>query len=433
MLKPVVAHGMRPQHGFRLTILATGTRGDVQPLLALAVGLNQAGYNVHLVSNAGFAGIAHSYGLPFSPIHADIQTALQSDLGRKYLQAGNPLAGLRYFFLHARQIFLQTMQEAWQLCQGTEFLIFSLVDPFGYEIAQKLGISCLQVQPQPFEPTQAFPLPSLSLPNLGAPLNRLSYTLFETVAGLLLNPLTSQFRRQIGLSSVKSLNSLRQLHKDKVPALLPFSPVILPPPADWPLWVHLTGFWFLPPPPGWQPDPALVDFISQEPKPIFIGFGSMPDPARGNMTVRVLAALRQVGQRAVLGRGWGGLVESALPSSVYLAGDIPFEWLFPHMSALVHHGGAGTTAVGLKAGLPSLVVPHFQDQLFWGRRVHALGAGPKPIPHKALTADRLAKAIAWMLSGVEMKECARQVGQHISREKGLQDSIEIVKEMLLFG
>jgi len=417
-------------HELRITVLGTGTRGDVQPLLALAISLQQSGYNVRLVSNLGFASLAHGYDLPFSPIHADIQAALQSDLGRRYLQAGNLLAGLRYFLFQVRQIFLDTMREAWQLCQASDLLVFSLVNPFGYEIAQKLGIPCIQVQPQPFEPTQAFPLPALSLPNLGRPLNRLTYTLFEAATGLLLNPLTRQFRLEIGLTPSGRGSPLRQLHQDKVPALLPFSPSVLLPPTDWPAWVHQTGYWFLLPPPHWTPAPALLDFLARESKPLYIGFGSMPDPNRGSQTELVLDALHQCGQRAVLGGGWGGMVAQDLPETVFLAEDLSFEWLFPHMSALVHHGGAGTTAAGLKAGLPALVIPHFQDQLFWGRRVHALGGGPKPIPRKTLTASKLAESITRMLTDLEMRDKARQVGEKISQEEGLQRALDIILALL---
>jgi sterol 3beta-glucosyltransferase len=204
-----------------------------------------------------------------------------------------------------------------------------------------------------------------------------------------------------------------------VPFLNAWSEHVVPNPPDWPADVATVGYWFLDRPDDWAPSPALAAFLDSGPPPVYIGFGSMAarHPERTSQTV--LRAIRQTGQRALLARGWGGIDAQDVPEFVFLLDEAPHDWLFPRCVAVVHHGGAGTTAASLRAGRPSVICPFFGDQPFWGRRVHALGAGPAPIRQKKLTADQLAAAIRVAIGDDRVRRRAAEIGRAIRAEDGI--------------
>jgi len=150
-------------------------------------------------------------------------------------------------------------------------------------------------------------------------------------------------------------------------------------------------------------------------------------------TELVLRALRQTNQRAIVASGWGGMCRDHLPAEVFMIESIPHTWLFPRMAAVVHHGGVGTTAAGLRAGVPSIVVPFFGDQPFWGQRVAALGVGPTPIPRKQLTTDKLAQAIQVALTDQTMRQHAAGLGSQIRMEDGVGTAVSAIAKAVQFG
>jgi sterol 3beta-glucosyltransferase len=208
-----------------------------------------------------------------------------------------------------------------------------------------------------------------------------------------------------------------------------FSPAVIPPPPDWGSEIHVTGYWFLDPPDDWTPPPGLEEFLQAGPPPVYIGFGSMSSRNPGEAARQVLEALARTRQRAVIFSGWGGLQPADLPSSAIAIDPVPFSWLFPRCAAVVHHGGAGTTAAGLRAGVPSVVIPFFADQPFWGRRVAELGVGPAPIPRKKLTAERLARAIETAMGDRDMRRRAADLGAKIRTEDGIGRAVAVVAEL----
>jgi UDP:flavonoid glycosyltransferase YjiC (YdhE family) len=205
-----------------------------------------------------------------------------------------------------------------------------------------------------------------------------------------------------------------------------FSHAVIPPAADWGANVHVTGYWFLDRSESWTPPPALADFLAAGPPPVYLGFGSMSTQKPRETADLVLAALSKAGQRGIILSGWGGMTASDLPGTVFPLASAPFTWLFPRMAAVAHHGGAGTTAQGLRAGVPSIVIPFFGDQPFWGARVRALGAGPAPIPRKKLTVERLAEAIEQAVSDQGMRAKAAAIGAKIRAEDGVACAAQIV-------
>jgi sterol 3beta-glucosyltransferase len=218
------------------------------------------------------------------------------------------------------------------------------------------------------------------------------------------------------------------LQKQKVPVLYGYSAQVLPHPEDWDVSQHVTGYWFLEPPTAWEPPKDLVHFLNAGPPPVYIGFGSMSSKKSEATADLVLQALARTGLRGVMYAGWGGLKKEQLPETVFMSDSIPHTWLFPRMAAVVHHGGVGTTAAGLAAGIPSIITPFFADQPFWGKQVYELGVGPKPIPHKRLTVDKLTEALDRVITDIEMRKKAATLGECIRAENGIVKAVNIIEQ-----
>jgi UDP:flavonoid glycosyltransferase YjiC (YdhE family) len=208
-----------------------------------------------------------------------------------------------------------------------------------------------------------------------------------------------------------------------------YSPAVIPKPPDWGEDTHVTGYWFLDPVEAWTPPAALVEFLEAGPPPVFVGFGSMSSRKPEETTALIVDALDRAGQRAILLSGWGGLEGARVPDTVFVVDAVPYSWLFPRVAAVVHHGGAGTTSAGLRAGVPSLVIPFFGDQPFWGRRVAALGVGPEPVPRRRLTAERLARALREAVTDEGMRQRAAELGARIRTEDGVGRAVAVLETL----
>jgi sterol 3beta-glucosyltransferase len=215
-----------------------------------------------------------------------------------------------------------------------------------------------------------------------------------------------------------------------MPTLFGYSPVVVPKPVDWPAWNHVTGYWFLDEPLGWQPPAELLRFLEAGPPPVYIGFGSMIHGEPERLTRLVLEALRLSGQRGVLLTGWGGLSTHELPEYVFGIGAIPHAWLFPRMAAVVHHGGAGTTAAALRAGIPSIITPFVGDQVFWAERVAQLGVGPRVGTYTKLTAEKLAAAIHIATTDRAMQARMAALSEIIREESGVDRAVALIQNYL---
>jgi UDP:flavonoid glycosyltransferase YjiC (YdhE family) len=220
------------------------------------------------------------------------------------------------------------------------------------------------------------------------------------------------------------------MRRQRYPILYGFSPTVVPKPADWGERIHVTGYWFLERPSDWQPPADVADFIRSGPPPVYVGFGSMGNRDPREVTEIVLDALDRCRQRGVILTGWGGLSRADLPDNVFGIESMPFDWLFPRMSAVVHHGGAGTTSAGLRAGVPSVIVPFFADQPFWAERVCRLGVGPGPVHRKRLTAERLARAISIAVNDSRMRDRAGEIGERIRGEDGVAAAVHFIDRYL---
>jgi len=416
-----------------ITLATIGSRGDVQPYIALGVGLKSAGHSICVATHRNFEAEIRKRGLDFSPVEGNPRETVESDLGQKWLAAGkNTFAFTMQMVRLIRPMMVQGTKDCLQACRGADLVLYSILGWVGaHSVVEKLGIPGYAAFLQPVTPTRQFP--SFAFPihaNLGALHNRLTYALGEQLFWLAFRGCMNQARKEVlDLPKLPFRSPASHLRRLDTPVLNGYSPTVLPKPPDWPDSVHVTGYWFLDQVTGWNPPTELNDFLDSGPPPVYVGFGSMHARNASELTAVVVEALSRAGLRGILLSGWGALTHENLPDTVLPIESVPHEWLFPRVSAVVHHGGAGTTAAGLRAGVPSIIVPFFGDQYFWASRVAALEVGPNPIPVKRLNVHNLAVALQAALTDQAMRERTDAVGKLVRGEDGVARAVETVGQM----
>jgi sterol 3beta-glucosyltransferase len=413
----------------RILIFTLGSRGDVQPYLALAVGLQQAGHQVTLATSREFSQLIEDYGVGTHPVRFSVQALMQLPETRAILRSGNPLRQFR-LMQGVMNKSVEAMDDFWAAAQDADFLVQTGTGNGGIEAASQRGLPLAMAYVLPFPPTRAFP--SFFLPlrgSLGGGYNDLTHRLMHAMLWRSLGgPATNRWRTQrLGLPPWRSYAQMFDASRSTgTPWLFGYSPSVLPKPPDWADYHHVTGYWFLDPPPGWQPSADLLRFLEASPPPVYVGFGSLGDVKPERVTRLVLRALALSGQRGVLLTGWDGVTRETAPANVFYINDVPHAWLFPQMAAVVHHGGAGTTGAGLRAGVPSILTPLAGDQLAWADRVVELGVGPRAAPMKRLTAEKLAQAIDTAVHDSAMRARAAALGAKIRAENGVAQAVELM-------
>ena len=411
------------------TLIAAGSRGDVQPYIALGAGLKQAGHAVRVLASPDFRDLITTHGLTFFDMGGSVQSVAQGMEG--LLEGGNLLKIMASMGPAAERLVMEAVVSGIAASHGSDVIIAGLGGLFvGQAISEKLGIEFVPAYLYPFTPTRAFgsvlsPLPLMRLPGWAV---RLSHRMAQQMMWQTFRAADTIARRQVlRIPAASFWGPYASLERADRLILCGYSPQVIPVPSDWGSPIHVTGYWFLDPSMEWQPPADLVDFIESGPPPVYIGFGSMINRRPEEVAELVLRAIDQASQRAVLSAGWGGLAGGRLPSTVFMAGPVPHTWLFPKMAAVVHHGGAGTTAAGLRAGVPSITVPYFGDQPFWGQRVAALGVGPRPIPRSRLTVEGLAQALHSATTDAAMRQRAVQLGEAIRAEDGIGNAVRVIE------
>ncbi|NPV87370.1 MAG: glycosyltransferase family 1 protein [Anaerolineae bacterium] len=414
----------------KIVILAAGSQGDIQPCLALAKGMQAAGWAVSLAAPQDFAGFLQAHGVDFSALRGDVRQIMASDTGREFMETGggNPIRSIVAMRRMIAPIVRSFSEDAYTACRTAQGLIcLGVFAAFGQTIAEALKIPVMHVEPTPLLPTRAFPAASWPIQrSLGGWHNYLSGWVMLRVPWLWYSPFVNDFRRRLGLSVFTAADFYRVLKT--TPMLGAYSPQIIPRPPDWPPGVHVSGYFFLDAQTAWQPSPSLEAFLQAGDPPVSIGFGSMAGRNPQKLAGIALEALAQCGRRGVLLTGWGGLRPEQLARHVFVLDAAPHSWLFPRMAAVVHHGGAGTTAEGLRAGVPSVIVPFILDQPFWGARVQAMGLGPPPVAQKNLTAGRLAEAIETAVTDAAMRARASRAGAAIRAENGVANALGVIEK-----
>jgi sterol 3beta-glucosyltransferase len=412
---------MDPMHVLMVT---TGTLGDVHPFVALGLGLKRAGYRVTLATHPEYETLASERGLAFRRVGVSFKELLESPAGRNWIESGESLR--RYKEAMARAFLPSTPQWLADVHAATLDADAILFQPFAvaaYHTAEKRGIPALCVSPFPVVVSSELePLVWPKAPRWRWLRRRLSDSLGKVTASVF-GEHHNAHRRKLGLAPWHSANPFAEL-LSKIPTLHVYSPSLLPAPSDWGPLAQVTGFCSLAVAADWRPPPELTRFLENGPPPIYLGFGSMTGRYPEQLARLSIDAITRTKHRAVLASGWSGMGQGVeLPDSIYRVDSVPHDWLFPRVSAVVHHGGAGTTAAGLRAGKPTLVTAFFGDQRFWGARVEQAGAGPAPIARRGLDARTLADGIARTLGDPRYQLGANRIAESLSREDGVANAV----------
>ena len=409
-----------------ISILAAGSRGDIQPCVALGRGLAARGEKVRVVAPARYEPLVTTAGLEFAGLTVDPAEILNSPDGQELLAGGrNPVKFVRNLKQIVGPQVDRLMTETLDACRDADLLLGPTIGYAGEHLGESLGIPHALIHFQPSQPTGAFPHPLVpGRLRIGPAGNRLTFLAVDQVTWQFVRPFVNPWRvRDLGLNRLPLRGPMHRVRRAQRPVLCCFSESVVPRPADWPSYVRVTGYWFLDAEADWTPPRDLAEFLAAGEPPVYVGFGSMvpADPARALETVR--SALRKAGRRGLIS-GLGPVEGDDLMA----VADVPHAWLFPRTSAVVHHGGAGTTAAALRAGVPTVICPFFGDQPYWGERVAALGAGPALLPIRRLTADGLAAALTATESPA-MRSIAARLGREISAEDGVARACEVIAKI----
>jgi len=388
-------HGIHPPR-MNVAIQVVGSRGDVQPFIALGKVLkNTYGHRVRLATHPRFRDFVQAHGLEFFSTGGD-----PSRLMSYMVKNPGLLPGWRSLFggdvARRREDVSEYIQGCWRSCyqadDGMDYFAnddsssqhssgSSTAKPFVADCiianppsfahihcAEKMGIPLHLMFTMPYSPTQAFPHPLANIQSSNAdPLvsNYISYAMIEVLAWQGLGDIINRFRvKCLALDPVSSIWAPGMLQRLKIPHTYCWSPALIPKPRDWGSHISLAGFYMLSS--EYNPPSDLQAFLNAGPPPVYIGFGSIVLEDPDAMTRLIFQAVKRTGQRFLLSKGWGGIGvddgESNVSDNVFMLGNVPHDWLFKHVSCVVHHGGAGTTAAGIAAGRPTVVVPFFGDQ-----------------------------------------------------------------------
>jgi len=429
-----------------ILILTVGSRGDVQPYVALGKGLRASGHTVTICTSERFSPFIREHGLAYAFMNDGFVEFMDTELSR---QAMERMSNFRELLRYAPKLWRASLdiqhdliRDGWAAARETDpdLILFHPKMYAAPHFAEKLQVPVAIPFVIPMSaPTSAFACPGFpavpGLPDgIEAGYNRLTFHLVRWLTHLGTRSFVNDWRKRVGLSTSGVTTALHRSHTgDPIPVVYGFSRHLVPRPPDWPPHVEITGPWFLERDTGWEPPDDLLAFLDAGPPPVYVGFGSMAGRAPDRLARTVVRALRRTDARGILASGWGGLQTVDLPETIFAIDQVPHDWLFPRVTAVVHHGGAGTTAAGLRAGRPTVICPFMADQPFWGRRVHDAGAGPAPIPQTNLDEENLSAAICTATTDASVREAASRIGRGMRAEKGTARAVRAIERLVPGG
>ncbi len=411
----------------RITMVCIGSTGDVRPYIVLGRELQARGHNVAVCAFAIFEETVTREGMRFRPISGDVKNFMANIL--------NGSSGVQYLkqvkdvMLPYIGTFLKNIEDA---CADAEAIIATYFGEVIRSIAEVRHVPFIQTHYYPMDQNPEAPIASAPGQRAGKAWNLASYQLGYFIISVIERYYLADWREAHGMSPRRLESTPNyELNGHTIPVLYAMSPLVMPRPTKWGANIHMTGYWLdNSETADYQPDPALAAFLTDGPKPVYIGFGSMVSGDMDETLGIVMEAVQKSGVRAVLAKGWGGADLTSGRSDVFLTDFVPHDWLFQQVSAVVHHGGAGTLAAGILAGKPTLVIPFGGDQPFWANRARELGIGPNPIPRERLTVSRLTKALVSLTTTKKYGVAARELGMRLRMENGAQIAADLIEHEL---
>jgi len=403
-----------PRHHFIIPTI--GTRGDVQPYIALAAALENAGHHAQVASHPCMRTLVESYGVGFAPIGPDIDISQETAAIRA--NAPHWVIGFMRVMNFSFRMLEESHTDLVNLCKDADVVIVSHTAAGSIE-ADQFGKRKISVTLFP----QAIPVKDDSEPFI----KRLTGSVAGWGMGLTMSRPLNRIRRKFAVPKMGP----NGITSDSL-NLVPISPHIIPPDPRWETRHQMTGYWFAKQPSDWQPPHELVEFIESGDKPVVISLGAMALEGADSIETAKLTiqAVKRAGVRAIL-QGWTEVLTGLdLPSGIISAGSIPHTWLLPRARCFVHHGGFGSTAAAFQAGIPALVIPHIIDQFVWGQKVSELGVGPEPIPRGKMTVENLTDGLRQAATNKAYIEKATELGNLIRSEDGLTNAVELIEKAL---
>lgn len=401
----------------RVVLMTAGSRGDVAPYTGLCAALARAGHEVTLVTHERFAPLAKEAGLGFHALPVDPRAELESGAGQGLHRATTGAGKLARMIALARSVVAEIADAMVAPAQQAEALLLSpVLAPLGHVLAEGLDLPSLGVNLQPLAPTGEFLAPVVGARSLGRTGNRLSGRAVNAALDTIFVEAARTMRRRLGLAPAGVRATRRSRDRERWPVLHGFSPLVVPRPRDWRAGLEICGYWWPYCAPTAQLPEPVRDFLLAGPPPVFVGLGSatVPDPER--TSAALVSALRAAGLRGIVQRGWAGL--HAEGDDMLTVDELPHALVFPHTAAVVHHGGAGTTAAALRAGVPSVPIPVQFDAPFWAARLRSLGVSPGSVRLRALSARALTPLLAQAARSDAHRDRARHLGALIRAEDG---------------
>jgi len=414
----------------RVLIATVGGRGDVAPFTGLGAAMRAAGHGVAIATDEVFEDLVTGCGLQFRPLPGSQRVLDDSRWLQGKAGSASPVRMIRLLAEHVRRLHRGILAVARQ--DTPDVLALTGITALGgYHVAEGLGLHGMGLQLQPMAPTGEFPPSLVGARSLGRLGNRAAGRAAAATLALGLAGSARQIRRELGLPPRSAREAvLGQPDARRWPVFHGFSPAVVPRPADWPDGYQVTGYWWPARPAGWNPPADLQDFLDSGPPPVFFGFGSLTPEDTGEITELAAAAGRQARVRLVIQAGQAGPRPAChSPVDLIVIGDMPHDWLFPKMAAVVHHAGGGTSAAGLRAGVPAVTVPHIGDQPFWSARLAALGVGPPPIPRSKLSVPVLAAAIRNAVADSSYRTHAEALSRRLASEDGAAPVISMLASL----
>lgn len=400
----------------RIIIPTIGTRGDIQPYIALGLGLQTAGHQVVVASHPSLRQLVESYGVSFSPIGPDVDLGKEAALIRG--KSKNFVMGFLRVMKFSFRMLEESHAELLELCKDQDLVVVSHSAAGSIE-AEQLNIPTVSATLMPM----AIPVNDPNTSAFGKAIGKLAGGLM----GLVMTRPLDQIRKRVGLPKMGQYGiSSPRLN------MIPLSSVVIPPNPYWEARHQMTGFWFAPAPQNWQPPADLADFLQKGQPPVVISLGAMAISGDDAMQAALIAvkAVEKAGLRAII-QGWDEPMRQIKTSeNIYHGGSIPHDWLLERSAAIVHHGGFGTTSAGLKAGIPSMAVPHIIDQFIWGQKLFDLGVGPKPLPRTKMSVETFSEALTDLTTNLKYQDNAREIGTKIRAEDGVAVAVRLIEESM---
>jgi len=405
-----------------VVIAAMGTRGDVVPLAGLGARLQRAGHRVAVATAEAFRGLVEPAGLEFRQLPGDPEGGAQSEAFKQYFEKGHSSRTLKALIPRLVEDMRQMARPLSEAATDADVLLTGFAtEQLAYHVGLGLGIPTAGTFLVPTAPTGEFPPAPLPMRSLGRLGNRLTYALAAQGERMFAG-VVNELRRDLGLPPTTPRAVRREQHEKRWPVMHGFSEHVVPRPKDWRSGLDVVGYWFAPTR-DWEPPAELRDFLADGPPPVYFGYGSGSENVAGRLSEITAEVARKAGVRAVVS------TVDVYGDDMISVGHVDLDWLFPRMQALVHHGGAGTTALGLRAGVPAVTTPVFVDQHFWGGRLVKLGASPDSVRYQKLDPDRLVTALRRAVDDPSHQARTREIGARLQAEDSAQPVLDLVRRL----